>query len=357
MYCKAFVSYFIVRGKTMSKKDKKKKHRTKRQRFRRAFFLSMFIFTILGFGIIYGYGVLNKLNYVDISKDDDELGIDKQHDQYDDIMNFVLFGVDNRTEGEKGRSDSIMIATLDKKHKKIKLTSLMRDTYIDIPGRGMDKLNHAYAFGGPELAIKTINQNFNMNIREFATVDFFGLEKIIDTMGGVEINVKPNEVRFINWGVRQMDKLDGKSSKMVSQGGAQTLTGRQAVSYARIRKTGNGDYERTERQRVVLEKVLNKGLNTSVTQYPKLLNTMLPYVDTSLTKSEILSLGTFAITSGIKKIDQYRIPADEHVDNQMINGVSYVVPITLEDNVNLLHNFIYKDIKGHESVSEDTKMQ
>ena len=126
----------------------------------------------------------------------------------------------------------------------------------------------------------------------------------------------------------------------------QTLNGRQAVAYARIRKVGNGDYQRTERQRVVLEQILNKSMNAGITKYPKLLDTMLPYVETSLSKGNIVSLGLSAITSGIRDIDQYRIPADGHVYNDMINGASYVVPNTLEDNVELLHQFIYDDVKA-----------
>src|SRR5699024_2790536 len=117
----------------------------------------------------------------------------------DKVVNIALFGVDSRdTGGMSGRSDTVMIASLDKKHDKIKLTSLMRDTYLDIPNKGMDKLTHAYAHGGPELAIKTINQNFDMNIRDYATVDFFGLEAIIDALGGVDIDIEDYEINNLN---------------------------------------------------------------------------------------------------------------------------------------------------------------
>lgn len=335
----------------MSKKNKKKKHRTRRQIFRRVFFLSMLIFTLMGFGLLYAYNLLDKIESAEIPTNDKELGI--KEDVFEDkkIINILLFGVDEKNSQHTGRSDSIMIATLDKQHKKIKLTSIMRDTYLDIPGKGMDKINHAYSIGGPELAIKTINQNFDMNIREYATVDFFGLEKIIDTLGGLEVNVKPNEVSFINNGVRNMNKLDGKNGKLLQSSGNITLTGRQAVAYSRIRKTGNGDYERTERQRIVLEKIINKGLNAGITKYPALLDAMLPHVETSLSKSEILSYGTSVITSGIKTIDKFRIPADGYVEDARINGISYVVPVELEDNVKILHTFIYDDKKPEDEKS------
>ena len=305
------------------KNKKNKKDRTSRQVFRKVFFISLIVFTIMGCGFLYVYNMLDKMNTVDIPKTNEELGIKEEFDKNDNIINIALFGVDKRGAGT-GRSDSIMIATLDKEHGKIKLTSLLRDLYVEIPGRGMDKLNHAYAYGGPELTIKTINHNFNMNIRDFATVDFDSFEKIIDILGGIEIDIQPNEVRHVPG----------------SKAGKQVLDGKQALAYSRIRKVGT-DYARTERKEQ-LWKVDKKGMSAGITKYPGLLNAVL-YVDTSLTKTETLSLGTSALTSGIKDIEQFRIPVDGHAKSQMINGVSYEVPDTLEDNVEFLHKFIYED--------------
>lgn len=284
----------------------------------------------IGAGGIYLSQLMGRVNDVEIPETDEELGIKEeviqQEKEKPEIINIALFGLDKRSPSEKGRSDSIMIASLDKKHKKIKLTSIMRDTYVDIPGKGMDKINHAYAFGGPELSLKTINQNFDMNIREFATVDFGGLEHIIDALGGVEVDIKENEVSHVPG----------------SAAGTQTLDGKQALAYSRIRYTGNGDFERTERQRVVLEKVINKGLNSGVMQYPKLLSTILPYIDTSLSKTEILNLGSGTFSANIKDVEQFRIPVDQYSKGEKINGVYYLVPQTLEDNVGFLHEFIYE---------------
>ncbi len=317
-----------IKGDKMADKKnrkKNKKDRTSRQVFRKVFFISLIVFTIMGCGFLYVYNMLDKMNTVDIPKTNEELGIKEEFDKNDNIINIALFGVDKRGAGT-GRSDSIMIATLDKEHGKIKLTSLLRDLYVEIPGRGMDKLNHAYAYGGPELTIKTINHNFNMNIRDFATVDFDSFEKIIDILGGIEIDIQPNEVRHVPGSVA----------------GKQVLDGKQALAYSRIRKVGT-DYARTERQRTVMEGLIRKGISAGITKYPGLLNAVLPYVDTSLTKAETLSLGTSALTSGIKDIEQFRIPVDGHAKSQMINGVSYEVPDTLEDNVEFLHKFIYED--------------
>lgn len=327
-------------------KRRRKKGRRKKQSFFKVFFIAILAFLIIGVGIIYAYNTLNKVDNVTIATDDEELEIDDNVMEHSDVMNIALFGLDEPDAKNGGRSDSIIVASLDKVHKKIKLTSIMRDTYVDIPGYGMDKINHAHSFGGPELAIKTINRNFDMNIREFATVDFFGLEKIINTLGGIEIDVLNDEERkYVNMGVRDMNRTDGKNGTHITDPGLQTLTGRQAVAYSRIRKTGDGDFERTQRQREVLEKVIHKGLDAGITKYPALLNTTLPYVTTSLSKTEILSLGKFVLTSNINKVDKYRLPLNKYLLEQKINGVSYIVPNTIEDNTAALKAYIYDDIK------------
>lgn len=292
------------------------------------FTIAIILLILIGAPSFYSLQLLDKVNNVEIPKIDDELGIKEEiiekHNK--EITNIALFGVDSKSSLEKGRTDSIIILSLDREHKKIKLTSIMRDTYVNIPDKGMDKINHAYAFGGPELSLKTINQNFNINIREFVTVNFQGLEDIIEALGGVEVNVKENEVKHV----------PGSFS------GNQILDGKQALAYSRIRKTGNGDFERTERQRVILEKIIDKGLNQGIAQYPKLLNALLPYVETSLSKSEILKLGTSIFTSNIKNIEKFRIPLDEYSKSEKINGVYYLVPHTLEDNIESLQDFIYE---------------
>lgn len=309
----------------MSRKDKRKKK--KNRRFLRAVVIAFLILVAGTAGYI--YYLLDSLDASPISKNDVALGIKKdvQNNEIASVTNIALFGVDRRSSSEKNtRSDSIMIASLDLKTKKIKLSSIMRDTYVDIPGRGMDKINHAYAYGGPELAIKTINQNFDMNIRDYVMVDFDGLKDIIDGVGGVEIDIEDYEVSRSN----------------VSAPGLQTLNGDQALAYSRIRYAGNGDFERTERQRTVLEQLIHKILNQGMTQYPKTFTSLLPYVETSLGKGQMLSLGTKAITSGVSSIDQYRIPVDGHAKGQKINGVYYLVPQDLKTNVDFLHQFIYE---------------
>ncbi|SJZ87684.1 LCP family protein [Garciella nitratireducens] len=287
------------------------------------------VLVLVGGAGFYLNHMLNQVGTHKISQSDENLGIKNSNEESDNITNIALFGLDRRETTGNTRSDTIMIATLDTKNKKAKLTSIMRDTYVNIPSRGMDKINHAYAYGGPELAIRTINENFDMNIRDYVMVDFFGMADIIDALGGVTIDVKPEEV----------------SRTGVSSAGLQTLNGEQAVKYSRIRYVGNGDFERTERQRKVLEQLMNKVVTAGPMEYPKLMNQLLPYVETSLSKREILKLGTSAFTSGVDSLEEYRIPVDGYAKGQKMNGIYYLVPQDLQTNVEFLHEFIYEDSK------------
>ncbi len=146
---------------------------------------------------------------------------------------------------ERGRSDSIIILSIDYVHNKLKLSSVMRDTYVYVEGHGNTKINHAYAYGGPVLAIKTLNSNFDLNIKDFVAVDFEGFKKIIDILGGVEIEIKDYE-------------LPTMETVGIYEAGIYNLNGEQALAYSRIRKQGSGDYERTDRQRRVLEALFRK---------------------------------------------------------------------------------------------------
>jgi cell envelope-related function transcriptional attenuator common domain len=242
-----------------------------------------------------------------------------------DIENILVFGLDRRNPDEASRSDTIMIASIDRKNSKVKITSLMRDMYVPIPGRSSNRINAAYAFGGPALAIKAVNADFSLNIKEYITVDFFGFQKIIDSLGGVDINVKENEISYCG----------------VSKPGLQTLDGEHALAYARIRKTGNADYERTERQRRVLNEIYKKIKAKGVFTISSTVNTLLPYVETNMSYQRIISLTITALKLDVENIDQYRLPVDGYFKSQYINGMAVLVP-NLEENKKLLHKFIYE---------------
>lgn len=285
-------------------------------------------------GGVYWYGshLFNKIEKVEI--DTNDVGIkeevqEKLSEYSDSVINIALFGIDAQ-DGEAGRSDSIIIATIDTTHKKLKLTSIMRDSYVTIADRGQDKINHAYAFGGAQLAIKTLNENFDLNIEDFVAVNFTTMPKIIDKLGGVTIDITSEEVSHIPG---------------IDSAGTYTLTGEQALAYSRIRYASGGDYVRTDRQRTVLNKVFEKILATNVTQYPSLLSEILPMVKTSLDYSEILDLGNEVLKMGVTNLEQERFPRDEYCEGKMISGIYYLT-FDKENTVQQLHDYIFDDIKS-----------
>ncbi|MCW6062191.1 LCP family protein [Clostridium sporogenes] len=303
------------------------------------------IILISAVSILYVYSKLGTVKKVPISKSDKELKIHKEAEQYgSDVINIAFFGLDRRKKEEPSRSDAMMIVSLDKKHKKVKVSSIMRDSYVDIEGHGKTKLNHAYAYGGPELAIKTINSNFKLNIRDFVAVDFYGLENIIDTVGGVEIPVRSDEIKYINSYMQGTAKVENKAVQEVQNPGLQNLNGMQAVAYARIRYTSGGDYERTERQRTVLTAIMNKIKKLGPTELPKLVSALLPNVESSLSSTEILKMGTSAFALGIDNVEQQRFPLDNYCEGKLIEGVYYLL-FNEEKTIDQMHKYIFEDIK------------
>ncbi|MCC5424827.1 LCP family protein [Clostridium botulinum] len=294
---------------------------------------------------LYVYSKLGSVKKVPISKDDKELKIDKKAESYgDDVINIAFFGLDRRKKEEPSRSDAVMILSLDKKHKKVKLSSIMRDSYVDIEGHGKTKLNHAYAYGGPELAIKTINSNFKLNIRDFVAVDFYGLENIIDTVGGVEIPVRSDEIKYINSYMQGTAKVENKAVQEVQNPGLQNLNGMQAVAYARIRYTSGGDYERTERQRTILTAVMNKIKKLGPTEFPKVVSVLLPNVESSLSSTEIIKMGTSAFALGIDNVEQQRFPLDNYCEGKLIDGIYYLL-FNEEKAIDQMYKYIFEDIR------------
>lgn len=293
--------------------------------------ISILLVTIGG---IYSYGnhLFNKIEKIEIDKSD--VGIKDEVEEKlsaysDSVINIALFGIDAE-EGGVGRSDSIIIATIDTTHKKLKLTSIMRDSYVTIEGHGDDKINHAYAFGGPQLAIKTLNENFDLNIDDFVAVNFTTLPKIIDMLGGVTIDITSEEVSHIPG---------------IDTAGTYTLTGEQALAYSRIRYASGGDYVRTDRQRTVLSKVFEKILSINFTQYPSLLSEILPMVQTNLDYSEILNLGNEVLKMGVTTLEQERFPRDGYCEGKMIDKIYYLT-FDKENTVQQLHDYIFEDIKN-----------
>lgn len=285
------------------------RQKTKKMSKKKLAIISVFfilLVAILGGGL-YVSSLLSKINKVDIKEENLGMTDVSAMGDVSKIQNIALFGVDSKTD--KGRSDSIMILTLDQLNKKMKITSIMRDSYVDIPGKGMDKINHAYAFGGPELAIKTINENFGLNINKFITVNFDSLGAIIDSLGGVQLKITEEEV----------SKIPG-----INSNGVHTLTGEQALAYARIRYAKGGDYQRTQRQRNIIQSIYESFRYTELSDYPKLISSFLPHVTSNMGSSELLSVGTDFYKTISSGLEQERFPKDGEGKGTTINGIYYL---------------------------------
>lgn len=315
-------------GRMRNKKSKNKRKNKKPLWLKILITLSVILLLVVVIGTGIFYLTLNKMDKVDLDKTD--LGITstddlKEYDNYKKIKNIALFGIDS-TDGENsGRSDAIMVATMDSLHKKLKVTSIMRDSYVNIEGYGYDKINHAYAFGGAQLSIKTINQNFGLNIENFVAVDFSSLPVIIDQLGGLQLNITDEELTYINKYIDQINNLDGRNSSHITYSGEQFVDGVQALAYSRIRYTAGGDYERTQRQRTVLNGLFEKAMTIAPSQYVGLINNILPYVQTNLSANDILALSTKVASIGTNGLEQERFPRDEYCWGENINGVYYLV--------------------------------
>lgn len=259
------------------------------------------------------------------------------------IKNIALFGLDRRSTKEAStRSDSIMVLTLNYDTKEVKLTSFMRDILVNIEGYGLDKLNHSYSYGGPELAIKTLNQNFDLNIEEYVAVDFIMLEEIIENIGGIEINVKPEEIPLINKYMREIAKKNGKEYEDLVQSGLVELNGQQAVSFARIRSVGNGDYERTERQRIVLSSIIKKLSEVEISDIPPIANTILKNTETSVSKIEAVRLAKDYLSTDFSEPQTSRIPRDGSFTSGINQDTGiWEMNVDIQKEVKYLKGWIY----------------
>ena len=288
---------------------------------------------------------VKKVKTVEIDKEDLNIN-EEQLDKYEyskDIVNIALFGVDSE-EGQAGRSDSIMILTVDTIHNKIKLTSIMRDSYVNISGRGMDKINHAYAFGKEQLALQTINENFGLNVKDYALVNFTSLPEIVDALNGVDLEIKQDEIEYLNQYIDSINALEGTSSAHITTAGTQHLDGVQTLAYARIRYTDGGDYVRTERHRTVLTALFKQILDKPATEYLGVLDKLLPYVQTSMNSSSIISLATNTLTAmSSPTIQQERLPLDGYSEGVMIDGI-YYLSFDIDYTKEKFMDYIFNDI-------------
>lgn len=318
--------------------------------------LVLFLFSaiITGLGYLYIYDLLGEINHIELSVSDSDLGIKNMgfifdesmidfdgiipeeykdrstdlpfyHENAKGITNIAIFGIDSKNS-ENGRSDAIMILTIDNINRKIKISSIIRDSYVYIEGRGMDKINHAYYFGGPKLAVKTLNQNFNLDIRHFVTVNFSSMPKVIDKIGGIYLEITESEAAVI-------PGIEG--------GGNHHVNGAQALAFSRIRKI-DSDFERSRRQRDVMESIITKLRNKSPLSYPELAGDIFPVLHTNVDKNKIITTGANLIFRNITEIESRRFPEAEYAKGQTINRIYYYV-FDRQSAVNEIGKFIYLD--------------
>jgi len=293
---------------------------------------------------------LAKLNTEDISAD---IVVNEDALSEEGFTNVALFGIDSRSgELEIGtRTDCLIVASLNNQTKEIKMVSVYRDTVLDIEENYLQKCNAAYAFGGPTQAINMLNKNLDLNIQEYATVDFAAISNAIDMLGGLEIEVKPEEVKPLNKFVRETARVAGKEAHTISGPGLQLLDGVQATTYARIRSTAGGDFTRTERQRLVIEKIVEKAQQSDLVTINKIINDLFPTIKTSFTATEILSYAKDFMKYDIA--DSSGFPFDK--TTATVSGLgSIVIPVTLSDNVRQLHEFLYGTVDYQPSATVES---
>lgn len=262
------------------------------------------------------------------------------------VSNILLIGSDSKNFDNVGRSDAMMILTIDDKNKSIKLTSLVRDTLVNIPGHGYEKLTHAYAYGGAKLLLDTIEQNFKISIKDYAAVNFNSFIDLVDVLGGVEVNVKEKEIDHLNDVIVNSFNTSNKEAEepqFIRSDGKQLLNGYQALAYARIRKV-DSIYERDTRQREVLKSIADKLVELPITNYPKVIKKILPYVDVNISMSKLINL---AITS--KEIYNYELkqmefPLEDYRESgRLAKDNSFVVKWNKTENLKKLDDFIYNN--------------
>lgn len=290
--------------------------------------------------------VASKMTKIETTElDTDKLNIaETSEEQETGYLNVALFGLDSR-EGDLGkgnRSDTMMIASLNKATGEVKLVSVYRDTLLKLDDGSYNKANAAYAFGGPEGAISMINRSMDMDISKYVAVNFNALVDVIDVLGGLDITLTDAEVVHMNNYCVETSKVTGADYTKIEPevAGTYHLNGVQAVSYSRIRYTGGGDFERTSRQRHVLELIAEKAQSASFSTLNKIIDKVFPQVSTNFTIAEMIAYA--------KDIAKYKLgdsmgfPDNNSFDMLDVVG-SVVIPETLTSNVEDVHKFLFGD--------------
>ena len=334
--------------------------RRKRIKLKRLILISSIILLILTIFFVTSYilSIISKFQHEDI--DTNDIGINEELFSKDElgITNIALLGVDNN-----GTSDAIIIASIDTNSKNIKMISILRDSLVKVEPKNKKpyytKINEAYGNGGVETTLRAINSNFNLNVKDYISINFDGLASIIDKIDGIDVNITAEESKHINGLIASTKGHEG--CPQIEGYGDIRLNGIQAIEYARIRKKLNqngqrDDYGRTDRQRFVLETILKKVKQIPYNEIPDLIDTFLPCMKTSLSLNKILSLSKI-LKSDELSISQTRVPMVEYTIDEgyhhTVNGTSKsTVYYNLKYAGKLINAFIYDDISPEDYMKE-----
>lgn len=333
-----------VERRNRSSRPKSPQKEIKQSKKKKKSWFLKFILTILILGILFA----SVLYYV-VGKVYDKMNHDVSSTQMmgpmktDGVVNILLIGNDSRTNDDEGRSDAMILLSVSNKTKKIYMTSLLRDIYVEIPGHGGNRLNAAYAYGGPELLMETIEQNFDVDVNRYVLVNFEAFANLIDAVGGVELELSSKEIEYVNGYLVEYNMLlnrpQGTDNMDPSVSGLVRLNGAQALAYSRNRLLGS-DFERTERQRKVLAAAMNQ-LPTAVATNPiGLINGIMPNLTTNLTQMECFRLSLMAPKGISYELLQERLPLEGTYRNATIRKMS-VLEVDFETNKKYIQENIY----------------
>ena len=347
----------------MAKRHKKAK---RKKRMIGILVLEVFLILILGVGV-WGLGKLDKLQSENIGDvvvnedmDEDTAKLLKGY------TNVALFGIDTRKIGELGagnRSDTMIIASINNETKEVKLMSVYRDTYLNRADDTYGKCNAAYKNGGPKQAMEMLNTNLDLNIQYYVSIDFVALIKTIDALGGIDIDVQDDEWEYVNAYMYETteiseDYLD-HYSPFLEGPGLQTLDGLQATAYCRIRYTAGNDFKRTERQRMVISKIVEKAKSAGLGTINKIVDEVFPLVSTNIPKTTMIGMAANMMSYELGESGGF----PTYIENKKINKQDMVVPADLELNVMELHKFLFGEedyypsptvLKINEKIISDT---
>lgn len=324
----------------MSTKRKKKNKKNK---------VVLFVIEILVLvALLVGLFVYSRLDKVDSTGEIDEgdVSIELESETAELVKgytNIALFGLDNRQTGnyDGGNSDCIMIASVNNDTKEVKLVSVYRDTFLNVKEDTYNKINSAYSYGGPKGAIAALNKNLNLNIVDYVAVDFGAIVEAVDLLDGIELTFTDEEVQIMNDNyIEEINKVTNHNSSKLSSGGTYVVDGVQALAYCRIRYTAGDDFKRTERQRTVLTKMIEKAKGSSLSTVSSLINSMFDEISTSFTSKEMLELAGSMMDYELA--GNHGWPFELCTGNFGSKG-SIVVPTDLETNVAELHEYLFNE--------------